>query len=156
MLDLPVEIGDRPDAAVPRPRQRRAGFEDVSCYRPYDAALPEARRCGLRQRAAAPAGPAGGRGSWTTPRQRRDAATHGAADGSPTAANGEADARRAGRAGPCEDISFTVAPGQLAALVGPSGAGKTTITYLLPRLYDPTEGRICSTATTCATSRWNR
>lgn len=40
------------------------------------------------------------------------------------------------------DISFSVKSGQLAALVGPSGAGKTTITYLLPRLYDPTEGRI--------------
>jgi ATP-binding cassette, subfamily B, bacterial len=41
-----------------------------------------------------------------------------------------------------EDISFKVSPGQLAALVGPSGAGKTTITYLIPRLYDPTSGRI--------------
>jgi ATP-binding cassette subfamily B protein len=40
------------------------------------------------------------------------------------------------------DVSFSVEPGQLAALVGPSGAGKTTITYLLPRLYDPTEGSI--------------
>jgi ATP-binding cassette subfamily B protein len=40
------------------------------------------------------------------------------------------------------DLSFEIRPGQLAALVGPSGAGKTTITYLLPRLYDPTEGRI--------------
>jgi len=30
----------------------------------------------------------------------------------------------------------------MAALVGPSGSGKTTITYLLPRLYDPTEGRV--------------
>jgi ATP-binding cassette subfamily B protein len=39
-------------------------------------------------------------------------------------------------------LSFEVRPGQLVALVGPSGAGKTTITYLLPRLYDPTEGRI--------------
>jgi ATP-binding cassette, subfamily B, bacterial len=39
-------------------------------------------------------------------------------------------------------VSFEIAPGQLAALVGPSGAGKTTITYLLPRLYDPTRGRI--------------
>jgi ATP-binding cassette subfamily B protein len=41
-----------------------------------------------------------------------------------------------------EDISFRVSPGQLVALVGPSGAGKTTITYLIPRLYDPTAGRI--------------
>ena len=40
------------------------------------------------------------------------------------------------------DLSFEICAGQLAALVGPSGAGKTTITYLLPRLYDPTEGRI--------------
>jgi ATP-binding cassette subfamily B protein len=40
------------------------------------------------------------------------------------------------------DLSFEICPGRLAALVGPSGAGKTTITYLLPRLYDPTEGRI--------------
>ena len=39
-------------------------------------------------------------------------------------------------------VSFEIKPGQLGALVGPSGAGKTSITYLLPRLYDPTEGRI--------------
>lgn len=42
-----------------------------------------------------------------------------------------------------KNVSFDVTPGELVALVGPSGAGKTTITYLLPRLYDPTEGRIC-------------
>ena len=41
-----------------------------------------------------------------------------------------------------EDISFSALPGQLIALVGPSGAGKTTMTYLIPRLYDPTEGVI--------------
>ncbi len=41
-----------------------------------------------------------------------------------------------------EEVSFHIAPGQLVALVGPSGAGKTTITYLLPRLYDPTSGCI--------------
>jgi ATP-binding cassette subfamily B protein len=39
-------------------------------------------------------------------------------------------------------VSFAIQPGELAALVGPSGAGKTTVTYLLPRLYDPTAGRI--------------
>ncbi|HSQ74211.1 MAG TPA: ATP-binding cassette domain-containing protein, partial [Bacteroidota bacterium] len=37
---------------------------------------------------------------------------------------------------------FSVKPGQLVALVGPSGAGKTTVTYLIPRLYDPIAGRI--------------
>ncbi len=41
-----------------------------------------------------------------------------------------------------EGISFSVSPGQLVALVGPSGAGKTTLTYLIPRLYDPTGGVI--------------
>jgi len=40
------------------------------------------------------------------------------------------------------DVSFSVAPGQLVALVGPSGAGKTTITALVSRLYDPGAGTV--------------
>ena len=40
------------------------------------------------------------------------------------------------------DISFSADPGQLVALVGPSGAGKTTSTYLIPRLYDVASGSI--------------
>ena len=41
-----------------------------------------------------------------------------------------------------DDVDFEVQPGQLAAFVGPSGAGKSTISYLIPRLYDPTEGAV--------------
>jgi len=41
-----------------------------------------------------------------------------------------------------EHINFSARAGQLVALVGPSGAGKTTLTYLIPRLYDPDQGRI--------------
>jgi ATP-binding cassette subfamily B protein len=41
-----------------------------------------------------------------------------------------------------EDIDFSVDPGQLVALVGPSGAGKTTLTLLIPRLYDVLSGAV--------------
>jgi ATP-binding cassette subfamily B protein len=40
------------------------------------------------------------------------------------------------------DVSFRVEPGQMVALVGPSGAGKTTISNLVPRLYDVTSGSV--------------
>jgi ATP-binding cassette, subfamily B, bacterial len=41
-----------------------------------------------------------------------------------------------------DGVSFEAHPGELVALVGPSGAGKTTTTYLIPRLYDATAGRV--------------
>lgn len=41
------------------------------------------------------------------------------------------------------DISFDVSPGQTIAVVGPSGAGKTTLVNLIPRFFDPQQGRIC-------------
>ncbi len=42
-----------------------------------------------------------------------------------------------------EDVSFSVAPGETIALVGPTGAGKTTIVNLISRFYDVTDGKIC-------------
>jgi ATP-binding cassette, subfamily B, bacterial len=47
-----------------------------------------------------------------------------------------------GRRWTLDGIDLEIEPGQLAALVGPSGAGKTTMTYLVPRLYDVQEGAV--------------
>ncbi|MBV8579849.1 MAG: ABC transporter ATP-binding protein [Candidatus Eremiobacteraeota bacterium] len=41
-----------------------------------------------------------------------------------------------------DGVTFRIEPGQMAAFVGPSGAGKTTITQLVPRFYDPQEGAV--------------
>ncbi|MBN1565165.1 MAG: ATP-binding cassette domain-containing protein, partial [Anaerolineae bacterium] len=71
--------------------------------------------------------------------------------GDSKAGNGKSDKHKGGdevvpvsqaREEALTEVSFTIQPGQLVALVGPSGAGKTTMTYLIPRLYDPTQGRI--------------
>jgi ATP-binding cassette, subfamily B, bacterial len=47
-----------------------------------------------------------------------------------------------GRIETLKEISFRAEPGQRVAIVGPTGAGKTTLISLLPRFYDPTAGRI--------------
>ena len=52
-----------------------------------------------------------------------------------------------------DHVSFTVRPGETVALVGPSGAGKTTVIQLLQRFYDPSGGRSCSTGTICTSLR---
>ncbi len=50
--------------------------------------------------------------------------------------------RAGAAAGVLHEVSFHATPGKLTALVGPSGAGKTTITHLVARLYDPTDGAV--------------
>jgi ATP-binding cassette subfamily B protein len=123
VLDLPLEIADHPQAIELDDVRGHVRFEDV-CFS-YDEAhvgprgLEEVRRFGRHMMTYAP-----------PPKAERD----------------EGDEPRDDR-GPVvswtlKDVSFEIAPGEIAALVGPSGAGKTTITYLLPRLYDVSEGRV--------------
>jgi ATP-binding cassette, subfamily B, bacterial len=62
--------------------------------------------------------------------------------GAASAASGDGDSPGQRRLWTLDDVSLKIEPGQLAALVGPSGAGKTTITYLVPRLYDVQGGAV--------------
>jgi ATP-binding cassette, subfamily B, bacterial len=69
-----------------------------------------------------------------------DAVTIGRAEGSVTFEH--VSFSYPGRSDVLHDISFEARPGQVIAMVGPTGAGKTTLMSLLPRFYDPSEGRI--------------
>ncbi len=131
MLDLPLEVKERPDALRLESVTGRVRFESVSfSYQAGEhtpgavAMLGEVERFGMGRREMPPLSQEGGK--------RVEATRPG--DRPPSASDEPRYALR--------DVSFEVRPGQLVALAGPSGAGKTTITYLLPRLYDPTGGRI--------------
>lgn len=112
VVDLPLEIDEKPDAIALNDIRGKLTFEDVTFVYSVDEALllrdagrrPDEDDVTLSGEAA----------QFQTYTQAREVAL--------------------------KDVSFSIEPGQLAALVGPSGAGKTTTTYLIPRLYDPTEG----------------
>jgi len=134
-LDLPVEIADRADAITLPEVRGHVRFEHVS-FSYGTAGLPGS---------AAPAAQASAAGAGPTALPA--APVNGRNGDGESAESGPADAPArspvlATRLLALDDISFEVKPGQLVALVGPSGAGKTTITYLLPRLYDCTAGQI--------------
>jgi ATP-binding cassette, subfamily B, bacterial len=143
VIDLPLDIQERADPTRLADVRGELVFEDVS-FR-YDAGpanlLSEAQRFGQIDNVT---GALSGSGANSPERQngkRVPGAQEfdlglGHADGEGSEIHSQA------RQQALEHISFSVRPGELAALVGPSGAGKTTITYLIPRLYDPVEGRI--------------
>jgi len=144
-LDLPAEIAEPAGAVRLNSVQGQVQFEGVSfSYQPGEnvpgaaAGLADVARFGWGRGASLPP-LSQERGALKTERSVV-APSGGEAERTDV---GQADAAHADDTRyALSDVSFEVPPGRLAALVGPSGAGKTTVTYLLPRLYDPTDGRI--------------
>lgn len=140
VLDIPVDIVEKPGAVVLHDVKGSIRFDDVSfSYQREDGpiGLAEVARFGQGRRRG------GGGDSMALVRRgrEREDGADGAEDG--IDGDGAAPSTAFTRRWALQDVSFTIEPGELTALVGPSGSGKTTITYLIPRLYDPTEGRVC-------------
>ena len=154
-LDHPIEIEEKPDAIALETCQGRLELEEVSFA--YDR-VPAALAVG----AAGTAGAIGAAdGTTGSARSTRAAGTAGPTSTPPNAqipnqSPAETDREPADLSlgasdtthppddleWAVQDLHFSIQPGELVALVGPSGAGKTTISYLVGRLYDPSAGRI--------------
>jgi len=122
-LDLPIEIQDAPDALHLKAGETRGEitFDDVSfTYKPDETSIMSGST-----------GPDQDNGKNENGKEKR------AVSPQPVALSDESGPRPT-----LSHVSLDIKPGQLAALVGPSGAGKTTITYLVPRLYDVDSGAV--------------
>ncbi len=118
-LDLPIEIRDKPEPLRLKMNEVNGeiNFKDVSfTYKRDDYGLLSAS---------------------ARPKQNGDRQEKGNVSPEPVEVTDESVLRPT-----LSHVSFDIKPGQLAALVGPSGAGKTTITYLVPRLYDVDSGAV--------------
>ena len=124
-LDMPVEIQDAPDARRLRPEEVRGEitFRHVTFTYQHD-------------KVSTPGG-----SSESEEKQEDGEEAQRSADFSPLAMMAAGETEEMARS-TLTAISFNIRPGQMAALVGPSGAGKTTITYLVPRLYDVDSGSV--------------
>ena len=123
-LDLPIEIKDKPGALKLKATDVRGEvtFKDVSfTYKNDDY--------GLLSATSRPSSNGNQKEKVENPTE-------------PVATEVIELPEKADRRSTLSHVTFDIKPGQLAALVGPSGAGKTTITYLVPRLYDVESGAV--------------
>jgi ATP-binding cassette, subfamily B, bacterial len=128
VIDLPLDIVEKSDAVILKDIHGHLHFENVSFNYEIDESqlLSDVRR--FDSMASVDAALSGD--------------NHGHGEKKPQADPPANQIETQAREDALTNLSFEAAPGQLIALVGPSGAGKTTITYLIPRLYDPSSGHI--------------
>ena len=134
VIDLPKDIEEKVDATVLDNVRGDLEFENVTFNYSIDTSklLSEVKRYGkMDDVTAVISGNQTGNGK----KERRTVAATAPDRTDPASLSQARDVA-------LESVSFHASAGQLVALVGPSGAGKTTMTYLIPRLYDPTEGVI--------------
>jgi len=132
IIDLPQDIAEKENALVLQNAKGDLEFDNITFNYSVDESklLKDVKRYGRMEDVKAVFSDQSS--VISVPRQ----------DEKPASDSGEADAVSQAREVALEGVSFIAASGQLVALVGPSGAGKTTLTYLIPRLYDPTDGVI--------------
>jgi len=158
VIDLPTDIPEKEAAIELRDVRGELEFDNVTFNYSVDESklLKDVKRYGRMEDVGAVLSLAkpttddgqktkakGGNGQSSTLAPGASAGVvHGPDEGNGSSPEGETESTSQAREVALEGVSFSARPGSLVALVGPSGAGKTTMTYLIPRLYDPTEGVI--------------
>jgi len=137
VIDLPRDIAEKEDAIALENVRGDLEFENVTFLYSVDASklLSDVKRYGRMDNVTTVISGHGENGKKNGDGEKPDERL--ASSGTPEAAS-----MSQARDTALDSVSFHATAGQLVALVGPSGAGKTTMTYLIPRLYDPTEGII--------------
>jgi ATP-binding cassette subfamily B protein len=136
-LDLPIDIQDAPNARQLKTEQTRGRVSFKNVMFAYKRDEPSILKGFPKKDEKGSGETANGNGNgnrwlpWTNKRSPEAVTIASTSESAP------AEMRQT-----LNNVSFEIEPGQLAALVGPSGAGKTTITYLVPRLYDVDDGTI--------------